>query len=1081
MIRYSISYTCNLIIVFLIAVVSCFGQNRAFNNLDTKDGLPSATIYDITQDSRGYIWIGTDNGVSVYDGNKFETYTIKNGIAGNHVRKIFEDKNGNIWIGSIGGLTIYDGIGFTNLTEKNDLSGKTVLCILQDHLGRIWVGTDDGGVNIISINNKNNYEIKHVQSSTENGNLAVFDLYESDLHEIWALTLGGGIHVISELNNELIVKPLKSDPLPSENLLCYERKNNKLIIGTADAGAFEIDVHSKKIGRQYHTQNILTSNYILDIKISKSGSIWFGSADQGITRLWPNNNTSFYKNNQGLAGNIITCLFEDSDYNMWIGTSANGLSVLSSDCLDNFIKDDGLNENVIQAIKQDAMGNFWIAMSGGGLQRFSEKNQKITTQSYTTKNGFPDDYTTCIALGNDKNNNVWVGTNSNGLIKIDGKWTTKFTEKEGLISNKIYSVFVDNKGIVWCGTAAGIVYYDGLKFQNLSTHGLKMRDDGVKSIVEDQKGNIWFGTAGGLVRYNYLVARTFDDKEGLKDFNVNAITLDNQGNIWIATNGGSLYKYNPLKVDSSSISFIANFNGLGVNSLKSIEFASNNILFLGSEKGLIKIKIDKEDKIIAQKLFDKSNGFKSEQCSEGALCIDKNNNVWIGTYNGLTKYTPALDYDKKLKPIVYITSIQLFYKDLDWLQKTKKISKWFHLPIDLKLPFNENHLTFNFKAIAFEGASKIRYSYILQGQDKVWSPWKYTSNVNFSSLAPGTYVFKVIAQNVNGINSAPALYTFEILPPWYQTKVFYISVVALLVTLIYVYIKIRERKLTQEKKILEKIVEERTQEIVQQKEEIIASITYAKGLQDAILPPLPKFKKILPQSFILYKPKDIVAGDFYWIETTQLNHQAIEQSSGEHSHLVLFAACDCTGHGVPGAMVSMVCSNALNRAVKEFELIEPGLILDKVRGFVIETFANSEKERKDGMDISLCLFDKNKMELKWAGAFNPLWIVRKDANLIEELKANKQPIGNSEFYTPFTTHTIKINTGDSIYIFTDGFQDQFGGENGKKFMVPNLKKLFLSVASYSMEEQFMKIDTAFENWKNGREQVDDVCVIGIKF
>ena len=1087
---------CNTILLFCIVLSTGIAQNKAFKNIGTQDGLPSATIYEIIQDKRGYIWLGTDNGLAIYDGSKFETFTKKNGIAGNIIRSVFEDKSGKIWIGTNEGISVYDGYRFTNLTKKDGIFGKTVLCIFQDSNNRIWAGTDDGGINIISTNQKDKYVIRHVVSNQEEGNKPVFDLFENTNHEVWAFTLGAGIIIITEEDHKFITNPFKSDFLPSENLLCCVKKNNHLIIGTADAGAFELDIFNKKIGKRYSTQNILSSNYIFDIEVTKSGSIWFGSADQGITRLWPNNVTSFYKTKQGLTGNIVTSMFEDEEQNLWIGTSANGLSILSSDCFDHFNKDDGLKENVIQAIKQDANGNFWMASSGGGLQKFIQDKQELKIHSYTTKNGFPDDLTTCIALGNKNNNNLWIGTNSNGLIKFDGKLSTKFTESDGLISNKIYSVFVDSKGLVWSGTAAGIVFYDGLKFQNLSTKALEMKDDGVKAIIEDKKGNIWFGTSGGLVKYHDSIIRTFDEVEGLKDINVNAIAVDDLDNVWIATNGGALYKYNASKADSSSISFIANFNNLGVNSLKSIALMSNNQLFLGSDKGMIKVLIGKEDKIITKKLYDKNNGFVWEQCSEGAIFIDKNKNIWIGTYTGLTKYSSTLDLQKKIKPKVHITSIQLFFKDIDWHEKTDDISQWFQLPSHLELPYNENHLTFNFKGIAFENPNKIRYSYILLGQDKVWSPYSKTSNINFSALTPGSYVFKVTAIDMNGINSDPALFSFKILPPWYQTKLFYFTAALVLIALIYFYIKLREQKLKQEKKILEKIVVERTQEIVQQKEEIdeqnkeiIASITYAKGLQDAILPPMQRFKNTLPESFIIFKPKDIVAGDFYWMETVQLadermpkiRQQLVDENKFKNNQLILFAACDCTGHGVPGAMVSMVCNNALNRAVKEFELIEPGLILDKVREFVIETFANSEKERKDGMDISLCLFDKNKMELKWAGAFNPLWIVRKDAKELEEIKANKQPIGNSEFYTPFITHTIKVEHGDAIYIFTDGFQDQFGGENGRKYMVGKLKKLFLSVSNKSMNEQFSYIESEFENWKKDRDQVDDVCVIGIRF
>ncbi|OFY85496.1 MAG: hypothetical protein A3F72_09980 [Bacteroidetes bacterium RIFCSPLOWO2_12_FULL_35_15] len=246
--------------------------------------------------------------------------------------------------------------------------------------------------------------------------------------------------------------------------------------------------------------------------------------------------------------------------------------------------------------------------------------------------------------------------------------------------------------------------------------------------------------------------------------------------------------------------------------------------------------------------------------------------------------------------------------------------------------------------------------------------------------------------------------------------------------------------------------------------EVTDSINYAKHLQDAILPPLSQIKEHLPDSFILYQPKDIVAGDFYWMEVVDNN--------------ILIAAADCTGHGVPGAMVSVVCSNALNRAVKEFGILEPGKILDKVREFVIETFEKSESEVKDGMDISLCLINKNTNELKWSGANNPLWIVRN--NELIELKPNKQPIGKIDNPTPFTTLVNKLQLKDSIYLFTDGYADQFGGPKGKKFKYSQLKEELIFISQLSAEKQAELLVNKIQNWKGSFEQVDDILVIGIK-
>ena len=276
----------------------------------------------------------------------------------------------------------------------------------------------------------------------------------------------------------------------------------------------------------------------------------------------------------------------------------------------------------------------------------------------------------------------------------------------------------------------------------------------------------------------------------------------------------------------------------------------------------------------------------------------------------------------------------------------------------------------------------------------------------------------------------------------------------------------RSRKIVKQQRDIatrEKNNAEKQKLIVETKsKEIMDSINYAKRIQSAILPPAKLVKEYLKDSFILYKPKDVVAGDFYWME-----HKAGK---------VLFAAADCTGHGVPGAMVSVVCNNALNRSVREYALTDPGEILNKTREIVIQEFDKSEDEVKDGMDIALCSLNGYKLE--YAGANNPLWILR-NGKLIET-KANKQPIGKFDNLLPYTTHKFELEKGDSIYIFSDGYVDQFGGEKGKKFKSKAFKSLLLSIQNKTMEEQRILIDKAFETWRGNLEQIDDVCVIGVR-
>jgi len=308
---------------------------------------------------------------------------------------------------------------------------------------------------------------------------------------------------------------------------------------------------------------------------------------------------------------------------------------------------------------------------------------------------------------------------------------------------------------------------------------------------------------------------------------------------------------------------------------------------------------------------------------------------------------------------------------------------------------------------------------------------------------------------------------------------------------------------------LEQKVEDRTRELREQKhmveeahKEITDSIKYAKRLQDAILPPISFVEELLPQSFVLFQPKDVVSGDFYWLEVVEEKVAAAVDTKKSASATaakttILLAAADCTGHGVPGAMVSVVCSNALQRTVNEFRISEPGKILDKARSLIIETFAKSDREVKDGMDIALVAYSPETLTLTFSGANNPLWIVRKieqltkeeiankdilrdDNSALLEFKPNKQPVGLYAGMKDFQQEKIQLKKGDTFYLFTDGFADQFGGDKGKKMKYKPFKESLLELAQVEMPSQKNILLNNFINWKGDFEQIDDVCVIGVR-
>jgi serine phosphatase RsbU (regulator of sigma subunit)/TPR repeat protein len=284
--------------------------------------------------------------------------------------------------------------------------------------------------------------------------------------------------------------------------------------------------------------------------------------------------------------------------------------------------------------------------------------------------------------------------------------------------------------------------------------------------------------------------------------------------------------------------------------------------------------------------------------------------------------------------------------------------------------------------------------------------------------------------------------------------------ITLVIVVIFLLFVFNRLKLTRTQKT---IIETTHKELADKSLEITNSIIYAKRIQNALLPTDNLVNNTLKNSFIYYKPKDIVAGDFYWLEKTKNG--------------VLIAAADCTGHGVPGAMVSVVCNNALNRSVREYGLTETGLILDKTKEIVVQEFGDSDENVSDGMDIALCHLEGNK--LQYSGANNPLWIIR-DGKIIET-KANKQPIGKYYTDNPFQTHTFELVKGDTVYIFSDGYIDQFGGDKGKKLKSKGFKELLLSIQDIDISKQGEILSDKFNDWKGDLEQLDDICVIGFKY
>ncbi len=480
------------------------------------------------------------------------------------------------------------------------------------------------------------------------------------------------------------------------------------------------------------------------------------------------------------------------------------------------------------------------------------------------------------------------------------------------------------------------------------------------------------------------------------------------------------------------------------------------------------------------------------------IFINSNNDLFIvNNYSQIVKISAFKD---KLG----IKELPFFFKQISDNKGVKLDLK------DIKLSYSNNALNIKIGAPSFIKEKSVEFQYFIEGLTNEWNEWSSDPDINLPYFPTGSYKIKIKARDVLGNESVIYTLPFSVKPPFWKTFWFIGICIVLIILLFIQFVKYREGQLQKEKQILEQKVQERTktieeqktilqnqrdelahtnEEILQQKEEIEAqrdeieaqndhiskqnlemtqSIEYARRIQTAIMPTNEVVKSILPEHFVLFKPRNIVSGDFYWM--------------AEKDNKIVIAAADCTGHGVPGAFMSMLGISFLNEIVNVRNETKPNLILNHLRDSIKSTLSQTGKEgeSKDGMDIALCTIDLNSKSIEFAGAYNPLYLIR-NGELIE-IKADKMPVGiHLAEKDSFTLSEISFEKNDCIYIFSDGYVSQFGGEYGRKFMAKPFKKLLAIIADKPMDKQHEILDQEFEDWRGYNSQVDDILVIGIKF
>jgi len=1056
--------------LFLLQAGPVVAQQYNFKNFTPKNGLASSIVNGIFQDSKGYLWFATQGGgVSRFNGKVFRNFTKAEGLIANEVNYVSEDLKGNIWIATLEGVSKFDGAGFTNYTTKEGLSENSVYCILADESGIIWFATRGGGVCMFDARLEDGAgQGKKFSSFTEKDGLPSNNVYtiSKDKKGNYWFGLENGI---AKYDGKRITSYSKEDVIKKKTFFSsyVDSKGVVWFGGSTNDGVVK---YAGNKFQQVELPEEVQNDFIGSITEDKKGNIWFAT-DHGALK-YENRMFHLFDEKQGLSSNGVLSVSGDYEGNIWIGTQGGGVNLFNNESFENFIDKDGLTSKNISAMYQYDDDNYIIGTTGLGLNFFNSKTNTFTTSSgikeidqstifsvivdrsrkiwvgaqegvfvLEKKNNSYNiikhynrvDSTEIVAalkIVEDKNNDIWVASYGSGVFRISGDKTINYRVKTGFTSDNILTVFEDSKGNIWIGTKdAGVVKYDGSKF---TSYGPKegMMDKAIWSITEDKNGVLYFGTGeSGLCYYDGKQFRMMSAKDGLCSNYIPALLFDN----------------------------------------------ISNCLWIGTEKGINKLTFRENFAIASLRFYGDQEGYKGIEINQNAIMLDKAGTVWFGTINGLSRYNRQYDSPNITPPKLHLSGIRLAYQTVDWKKYTDLVDPSTNLPLSLELSHKNNNLTFDFQAFTTDN---VKYTFMLEGQDEDWSPLSSNAEAVFTNITPGhTYTFRVKAVNSNGVWSNQTIsFTFKIDPPWWQTWWFYTIMIVTVLLSIYIFINYRVAQLAKEKKVLEEKVTERTIELKDANDklsiafqDIKDSINYAKKIQDAILPLDEEIKKALPQSFVLFKPRDVVSGDFYWFN--------------KKDHKVYIAAVDCTGHGVPGAFMSMIGNSLLNEIVSKKGTHDAAGILKQLHQGVRKSLKQDRDsyESKDGMDLALTVIDTTANTIQYSGAKRPLFYYNGDK--FEEIKADKQSIGGLEMedHYQFTNHTFEIRKGDTFYLFTDGYVDQFGGDKGKKFSTKRLRETLANVQHLSMFRQHSELNSIIDNWKKEVEQIDDILVVGIRF
>lgn len=776
----------------------------SLDSWQTEEGLPQNTVYSMVQTRDGYLWLATAEGLVRFDGVRFQVFDKENTpqIKNNWISILATDGDRGLWAGMVGGgILHYQDGHFENFTLGVSQAAVRAMCLTSDKT--LWIGTDGGGLIRFKDNAFVNYTTTDGLSSNQ-----ILSLYEDRQHTLWIGTRGAGVN---RIRNGKILNDINRDSLSNEVVWSVREDRAGNVWFGARGGLYRLqngNVH------RFTTADGLLSNLAAAVFEDRDGNLWIGTDGGGLHRL-ENGKFTTFNTSDGLSNNQVISLFEDSEGSLWIGTYSGGLNRLKDGTFTTFTTKEGLSDDNVRTVFEGRNGNLWVGTYGGGLDQYHARRFVPTDDKSLPDPGI-------WSMAEDREGNLWLGGYS-GVCKWTNGKCAIFNTGNGLSSNFIMTLFADREGSMWIGTQGGGLnrFRDG-KFDKI-TRKDGLLDDSVWVVLEDRTQNLWIGSSGGLQKWKdgkFLASYT--KREGLGGNSVFALYEDSDGAIWIGTNGGGLSRWK----DGNIVS-LSRRTGLYDDVVWGIVEDAQANLWMSCNKGIFRISKSEVQEFAEGKIqsvhsisYDTADGMKNRECNSGspAAWKSKDGRLWFATIRGVTMIDPNRVRTNLNPPPVLIESVSTDGKPVTNGQTLQPGSEKFE---------------FHYTGLSFLAPEKVRFRYQLEGYDHDWVEADTRRTAYYTSIRPGRYRFRVMACNSDGVwNERGAQFAFQLTPHFYQTKWFYAACVLAAILIGAGGQRLRLSKMKAREKELLRLVEERTNNLVLEKDKTVNALQEAESQRE---------------------------------------------------------------------------------------------------------------------------------------------------------------------------------------------------------------------------------------------------------